>query len=488
MSSAASTVAAPAAAVEHVIGGVELPSADGRILDNVNPWTRGSNGSLSRGGVLEARAAVAAAREAFDEGPWPRMSEKERAAILHRLADLVDAHAAELAVADARDIGRPAHAAQNVDVPRASAMFRFFGDHLALATSDTYPMGSGIHAFAAYRPAGVVLAISPWNLPLMLGAWKIAPALAWGNAVVWKPAEDSPSSATMLARLALEAGLPAGVLNVVQGLGSEVGAALLEADGIDRVAFTGSTATGRVIGRTAGARLIPVSLELGGKGATIVFDDADLELAAATAARAVFHNSGQVCLAGARLIVHRSVQDEFLARLVDHARALVVGDPMQDVTDLGPLASEKQYERVLGYFEQSERDGGRVEIGGPAGGWAFAPTIVTGLQQSSILNREEIFGPVATVAQFETMDEALTLANDTAYGLSSVVITESLARAHSMAAQLRAGTVWVNCYQVRDLRAPFGGGGLSGIGREGGTFSREFYTEPQAVFLATALR
>jgi aminomuconate-semialdehyde/2-hydroxymuconate-6-semialdehyde dehydrogenase len=458
------------------------------VLGNVNPWTRERNGSLARGGAVEARAAVAAARSAFDDGPWPRMSEKERAAILHRLADLVDAHAEQLAEADARDMGRPSRAAQTVDVPRASAMFRFFGDHLALATSETYPMGSATHAFTAYRPAGVVLAISPWNLPLMLGSLRIAPALAWGNTVVWKPAEDSPTSATLLARLALEAGLPDGVLNVVQGLGSEVGAALLEADGIDRVAFTGSTATGRVIGRTAGDRLIPVSLELGGKGATIVFADADIELAAATASRAVFNNSGQVCLAGTRLIVHRSVHDEFLQRLMDHARALVVGDPMQDTTDLGPLASQAQYERVLGYFEQSERDGGHVEIGGPAGGWAFAPTIVTGLQHSSILNHEEVFGPVATVAQFDTMDEALGLANDTAYGLSSVVFTESLARAHTTAAQLRTGTVWVNCYQVRDLRAPFGGGGHSGIGREGGVFSREFFTEPQAVFLATALR
>jgi aminomuconate-semialdehyde/2-hydroxymuconate-6-semialdehyde dehydrogenase len=488
VSSTTSTVVARASVVDHLIGGVELPSADGRVLENVNPWTRESNGSLARGGALEARAAVTAARAAFDDGPWPRMSEKERAEILHRLADLVDAHADELADADARDIGRPAHAARAVDVPRASAMFRFFGDHLTLATSETYPMGAATHAFTAYRPAGVVLAISPWNLPLMLGAWKIAPALAWGNTVVWKPAEDSPTSAALLARLALEAGLPAGALNVVQGLGSEVGEALLHVEGIDRVAFTGSTGTGRIIIRAAGDRLIPVSLELGGKGATIVFADADLELAAATASRAVFNNSGQVCLAGTRMIVHRSVYDEFLQRLIDHARGLVVGDPMQDTTDLGPLASEKQYERVLGYFEQAERDGGRVELGGPAGGWAFAPTIVTGLQQSSILNHEEIFGPVATMAQFETMDEALTLANDTAYGLSSVVFTESLARAHTTAAHLRTGTVWVNCYQVRDLRAPFGGGGHSGIGREGGSFSREFFTEPQAVFLATTLR
>jgi aminomuconate-semialdehyde/2-hydroxymuconate-6-semialdehyde dehydrogenase len=488
MSAGTSSVAAPASAVDHLIGGVERPSADGRVLDNVNPWTRQRNGSVARGGALEATAAVAAARSAYDDGPWPRASEKERAAVLHRLADLVDANAQDLADADARDMGRPSHAVRSSDIPRASAMLRFFGDQLRLATSETYPMGAGTHAFTAYRPAGVVLAITPWNVPFMLGVWKIAPALAWGNTVVWKPAEDSPTSAALLARLALEAGLPEGVLNVVHGLGSEIGPALLEVDGIDRIAFTGSTVTGRFISRTAGERLIPVSLELGGKGATVVFADADLELAAETATRAVFNNSGQVCLAGTRLIVHRSVHDEFLERLIEHARGLVVGDPMDEATDLGPLASEKQYQRVLGYFEQAERDGGRVEIGGPARGWAFAPTIVSGLDQSSVVNQEEVFGPVATVAQFDTLDEALTLANDTAYGLSSVVLTESLALAHTVASRLRTGTVWVNCYQVRDLRAPFGGVGQSGIGREGGNFSREFFTEPQAVFLATALR
>ena len=481
-------MAAPASVVDHLIGGVERPSGDGRVLDNVNPWTRQRNGSVARGGVHEATTAAAAARSAFDDGPWPRASEKERAAVLHRLADLVDANAEHLADADARDMGRPAHAVRSSDIPRASAMLRFFGDHLTLATSETYPMGAGTHAFTAYRPAGVVLAITPWNVPFMLGVWKIAPALAWGNTVVWKPAEDSPTSAALLARLALEAGLPEGVLNVVHGLGSEIGPALLEVDGIDRVAFTGSTVTGRFISRAAGERLIPVSLELGGKGATVVFADADLELAAETAARAVFNNSGQVCLAGTRLIVQRSVHEEFLERLIERARGLVVGDPMDDATDLGPLASQKQYERVLGYFEQAERDGGRVEIGGPAGGWAFAPTIVSGLAPSSVVNQEEVFGPVATIAQFDTLDEALTLANDTAYGLSSVVLTESLARAHTVASCLRTGTVWVNCYQVRDLRAPFGGGGHSGIGREGGNFSREFFTEPQAVFLSTALR
>jgi aminomuconate-semialdehyde/2-hydroxymuconate-6-semialdehyde dehydrogenase len=488
VSSATTSVAVPPSTVQHLIGGSERPSVDGRSLENINPWTREPGGSLARGGAPEAIAAVAAARTAFDEGSWPRMSEKERAAILHRLADLIDAQADDIANADARDMGRPAHAIRAFDVGRASAMFRFFGDHVALATSESYPMGSAIHAFTAYRAAGVVLAISPWNLPFMLGSWKIAPALAWGNTVVWKPAEDSPTSAVLLARLALEAGVPAGVLNVVQGLGTEIGAELLAVDGIDRIAFTGSTATGRLISRTAGDRLIPVSLELGGKGATIVFDDADLELSAATASRAVFNNSGQVCLAGTRVLVHRSVYAEFVERLTEYARRLTVGDPMEADTDLGPLASKKQYERVLGYFKQVEREGGHVATGGPVGGWAFAPTIVTGLDRSSVVNQEEVFGPLATVASFDTTDEALSFANDTAYGLSSVVFTESLARAHAAASRLRTGTVWVNCYQVRDLRAPFGGVGNSGLGREGGNFSRDFYTEPQAVFLDTTMR
>jgi len=442
---------------------------------------------VARGAAADAARAVESARVAFDEGPWPRLSESARAAVLHRLADLMIENTDQLASADAHDMGRPFHAAKAIDVPRAAAMFRFFADHMALSTSETYPMGSEFHAFTAYRPAGVVVAISPWNHPLMLGVWKIAPALAWGNSVVMKPAEDSPTSAYLIAKLALEAGMPPGVLNVVQGLGGEVGSALTNLDGVDRITFTGSTATGRIVNQVAAGRLVPTTLELGGKGASLVFADADIDLAASTTARAIFNNSGQVCLAGTRVLVQEAVQEEFLEKLIAQAKALRVGDPFDDRTDLGPLASKQQYDRVRGYYETAQADGGKVEIGGPAAGWSFAPTVVTGLASTSRVNREEVFGPMATVSTFRDFDDALLQANDTEYGLTSVVFTESTRRAHTVASRLHTGTVWVNCYQVRDLRAPIGGSGSSGIGREGGNFSREFFTEPQAVFLATTM-
>jgi len=472
-------------ALPHLIDGQDREAASGEALDNVDPWTQQRHSTLARGSSADVDAAIESARRAFDDGPWPRMSEPERSAILHRLADLMDRDTAQLAEADARDMGRPLSAAVSVDVPRAAAMFRFFADHLAMSTSETYPMGLDVHAFTAYRPAGVVAAITPWNHPLMLGCWKIAAPLAWGNCVVMKPAEDSPTSAYLIAKLGLEAGLPEGVLNVVQGLGSEAGAALTSSTRIDRVTFTGSTLTGRTVGEAAVRNLVPVTLELGGKGATLVLADADLDLAAATTARAVFNNSGQVCLAGTRVIVHQSVRDAFLERLVTHAKALRVGDPFAEGTDLGPLASRRQFERVSSYFDLVPQEGGRVVTGGPLDGWAFAPTIVTDLDPDGRISQEEVFGPIATVTDFTDLDAAVALANNTQYGLTSVLFTESLKTAHAVSSRLRCGTVWVNCYQVRDLRAPIGGPGKSGIGREGGNFSREFFTEPQAVFMAT---
>lgn len=473
--------------IPHLIGGSERESRDARTLENIDPWTRTAHGSIARGGGVEVDEAIAAARAAFDGGPWPRLSESERARILHRFADVIELHTAELAMADTLDMGRPLKAMEAVDVPRAVAMIRFFADHMAMRTSDTYPMGEGFHAFTAYRPAGVVVAISPWNHPLMLGVWKIAAALAWGNAVVWKPAEDSPTSAYLLGVYAREAGLPAGVLNVVQGTGSEVGSLLTSALGVDRITFTGSTATGRTVAEAAARNLVPTTLELGGKGATIVLDDADIELAAATTARAVFNNSGQVCLAGTRVLVHSSVREEFLGLLREHAARLRVGNPLEAGTDLGPLASEKQFERVQEYFDLAQAEGGEVVLGGPMEGWAFSATIVTDIARGGRVWREEVFGPMATVTSFDDLPEAVSLANDTSYGLTAVVFTESTRRSHAIARSLRTGTVWVNCYQVRDLRAPIGGPGSSGIGREGGDFSREFFTEPQAVIMATSL-
>jgi aminomuconate-semialdehyde/2-hydroxymuconate-6-semialdehyde dehydrogenase len=473
--------------VPHVIDGVARESRDARTLDNIDPWTRSQIGSIAQGGAGEATDAIAAARKAFDQGPWPRMSELERAALLHRFADTMERHSDELAAADTHDMGRPLAAMNAVDVPRSVAMVRFFADHMSMATSETYPMGGAFHSFTAYRPAGVVVAISPWNHPLMLGVWKIAGALAWGNTIVWKPAEDSPTSASLLATYAVEAGIPAGVLNVVQGRGAEIGSVLTSAPGVDRITFTGSTVTGTAVAEAAARNLVPATLELGGKGATLVLADADLDLAASTTARAVFNNTGQVCLAGTRVIVHDSVRDEFTVLLREHAERLRVGDPLDAATDLGPLASQRQFERVRDYYDLALRDGGDVLTGGPLDGWSFAPTIVSGLDRSSRVWREEVFGPMATVVGFDSLDEGVSLANDTTYGLTAVVFTESTRRAHTVASRLRTGTVWVNCYQVRDLRAPIGGPGSSGIGREGGNFSREFFTEPQAVFLATSL-
>ena len=469
--------------VPHVIHGEELGSRDGREFDNVDPWSRQVSGRVALGSPADVEDAVTAARKAFDTSGWPQLSPRERGAVLHRLADLMEAHAEDLARADVTDMGRPIAGVRALDVPRAIENFRFFADSARQATSETYPMGGKHHAYLEYEPAGVVAAITPWNHPLMLGTWKIAAPLAWGNTVVHKPAEDTPTSAHLVGMLALESGMPPGVLNVVQGDGV-AGGALAASPGIDRVTFTGSTAVGRSIAAAVAPHLTPVSLELGGKGATVVFPDADLDAAVDLTARAVFNNSGQVCLSTSRVHVQRSVFTDFVDRLVQKAASLTIGDPMEEATDLGPLASERHAAKVSEYFGLIASEGGEVLTGGPAEGWLFRPVVATGLAPTSRVCQEEIFGPIAVVTPFDDEAEAVRLANQTTYGLSAVVCTRDLARAHRMSRALRAGTVWVNCYQVRDLRAPLGGPGDSGIGREGGLFSREFFTEPKAVVMA----
>lgn len=466
----------------HVIGGEEVASLDGATMASTDPYTQQPWAQVACGGAADADRAVAAARTAFDEGPWPRMGFLERGRLLHRLADLVEAHAVDLALADTRDMGKPFADAVHHDVPRSATNFRFFADHARLATGEALPMDSGHHAYTRFEPTGVVAAIAPWNFPLMLETWKIAPALAWGNTVVLKPAEDTPVSATLLARLALEAGLPPGVLNVVHGYGPDsAGAALTASALVDRITFTGESGTGRAIARAAADHLTPVSLELGGKGANLVFADADLDNAVSWAVRAVFSNAGQVCLAGSRVFVQRAVYDEFVARFVAAAEALRLGDPKDPATQLGPLASEEHFRKVSAYVEALGDRSGKMLTGGVGEGWFVRPTIVVDAPADARVVREEVFGPVVVVAPFETEADAVRLANDTPYGLNAMVFTEDLSRAHRVAAALRAGTVWVNCFFVRDLRAPFGGVGDSGIGREGGSFSREFFTEPKAV-------
>ncbi|MEQ9499827.1 MAG: aldehyde dehydrogenase [Deltaproteobacteria bacterium] len=469
--------------IPHFIGGEARESQE--VFEDIDPWTQKKHEDVALGGQAEVDAAVGSARAAFDEGPWPRMGYAERGVLLHRLADLIEENIESLAAADSRDMGKPMTAMRAKDVPRSAYNFRFFADHARLATADRYPMDSGHHAYCAYDPAGVVAAIAPWNFPLMLETWKVAPALAWGNTVVLKPAEDTPASATLLAELAMKAGFPPGVLNVVHGFGpNSAGEFLTNHSGVNRITFTGESGTGRIIGQAGAKRLVPVSLELGGKGANIVFEDADLDEAVKWSDKAIFTNAGQVCLAGSRLYVQRSVYDAFVERFVASAEKHVVGDPNAEDTTIGPLSSRTHFEKVRGYVD-GLGDDGRLLTGGAMtdGSWAVKPTVIVDPKANARCMREEIFGPVVAITPFDTEDEAVRLANDTPYGLNAMLFTESLRRAHRVSANLRAGTVWVNCFFVRDLRAPFGGVGDSGLGREGGDFSREFFTEPKAVVM-----
>lgn len=453
-------------------------------FDTINPWTQAAWGSVAHSSAADVEAAIGAARRAFDEGPWPRMPVEERSAILHAVADAVDAHAEELALLDTTDMGKPISATRAKDIPRTAGNLRFFADYARLATDERLPMPGGHHAYTTHGPAGVTASISPWNFPVMLASWKIAPALAFGNTVVAKPAEQTPASLPRFAEITTEAGLPPGVLNVVQGFGpDDVGEWMTRDRRVDRITFTGESNTARAIGQAAMSNLVPVSFELGGKGANLVFDDADLDGAVDWSLKAVYTNAGQVCLAGSRLYVQRAVYEEFVARFVERAEAMVCGDPMDAATEIGPLASEEHWRKVSGYLDLAPEEGAKILCGGPGEGWIIKPTVLVGADPDGRVCREEIFGPVVSIAPFDTEEEGIALANDTPYGLNAMLFTENLRRAHRVAGLLRAGTVWVNCFFVRDLRAPFGGTGDSGVGREGGAYSREFFTEPKAVVI-----
>ena len=468
----------------HIIDGEERPSADGATFDVWNPWTQEVFAQAAEGGPEDAARAVASSRRAFDDGPWPRLGRAERAAAIHRLADVMEARADELATLDTTNMGKPFAQAKH-DVGRSVWNFRFFADHQRDHCGEVYPMDTGHHTYSEYGPAGVVAAISPWNFPLMMASWKVAPAIAWGNTCIIKPSEDTPASVTLLGRLAAEAELPPGVINVVNGHGTPAGAALVADDRVDRVTFTGSSGTGKQVMASAASHLAPVSLELGGKGANIVFDDADLDNAVHWAVEAIFRNSGQICLAGSRLFVGSQIYDEFMERFVAAAEALTIGDPFDPATRFSSLASRKHFDKVSSYVDGVALDGGKVLTGGVDrdGRWLVRPTIVTDLPLTAAAYCEEIFGPVCVVNRFDSEDEVVGMANDTRYGLNAMLFTENLSRAHRVASRLRAGTVWVNCFFIRDLRTPFGGVGDSGVGREGGNFSREFFTEPKAVVM-----
>jgi aminomuconate-semialdehyde/2-hydroxymuconate-6-semialdehyde dehydrogenase len=478
--------------VRHFIGGEFVDPLDGRTFSSITPIDNTRLAEVAEGSADDAARAVTAARRAFDEGPWPRMSPAERKRILLRVADRIEARLEELAEWETRDMGKPITEARRKDMPRCATNFRFFADYAEhVATRSFDRPWEGVFTYELREPLGVVAAISPWNFPLMLATWKVAPALAFGCTVVLKPAEQSPITASILAEITAEAGMPAGVFNVVQGFGPDAaGEALTKHPGVDAVTFTGESATGRIIMANAAPTLKKLSFELGGKSANIVFADADLDAAVAGAVQGIFTNQGEVCLAGSRLLVQRPVYEEFLAHFVEAAEAVKVGNPLDPATGMGPLVSREHLDRVLGYVDLAERDGAKLLTGGRrltegdlAEGNYLAPTIFADADNSMRACQEEIFGPVEMVMPFDTTEEAVAVANDSRFGLAGMVWTSDLDTAHRVAREVRTGTMWVNCFFVRDLRAPFGGYKDSGIGREGGDYSYEFFTESKAVVI-----
>ena len=441
--------------------------------------------------TADVDAAVAAAQRAFPA--WAATPEEQRAQCLDRIADLLERDLDALAQLESRDSGKPVKLARALDIPRAIANLRFFAAAITQWASEAHAMDTRAINYTLRQPLGVVACISPWNLPLYLFTWKIAPALAAGNTVVAKPSEITPCTAARLGELAIEAGFPPGVLNIVHGSGLGVGQPLVEHPDIKAISFTGSTKTGAAIATAVAPTFKKLSLEMGGKNPAIVFADADLSDANLdTIVRSGFANQGEICLCGSRLLVQRSIYETFKARYLERVRALTVGDPEDAASDLGALVSKAHFDKVTGCIERARAEGGRILCGGTAvkiagrcaEGWFVAPTVIEGLPNDSATNQEEIFGPVVTLIPFDDDADAVHIANGTGYGLAASLWTSQLQRAHRIAAELEFGIIWINCWLLRDLRTPFGGVKKSGLGREGGVEALRFFTEPKNICIA----
>ena len=473
--------------VLNYIGGERLPAKGGTWLDGSEPATGQVFSRIADSDAQDVEAAVAAAEKALPA--WIALGREGRSNAMLRVAALVERDLELFAKAESRDNGKPVALAREVDIPRAVSNLRFFATAILHWSSEAHMMDDVAVNYTDRQPVGVVGCISPWNLPLYLFTWKIAPALAAGCTVVAKPSEITPLTAHMLAERCIEAGLPPGVLNIVHGLGPKVGAAITAHPRIPAISFTGGTKTGAEIARVAVPMFKKLSLELGGKNPVLVFADCDFDRMIDNTVRSSFRNQGQICLCGSRILIERSLYDRFRDAFVAKAQALRVGDPASDGTDLGAVVSEAHMNKVLGHIATAKEEGGRVLCGGERvildgplkDGWYIAPTVIEGLGPSCRTNQEEIFGPVVTLQPFDTEEEALTLANATPYGLASVLWTNDTQRTHRVARALNSGIVWVNCWMVRDLRTPFGGMKQSGVGREGGTEALRFFTEAKNV-------
>ena len=473
--------------IKNYINGQLIEPVSKTYLDNFNPATGKVYSYIPDSDEKDVELAYAAAKTAFKE--WSITSKEKRSDYLLKIAALIEKHLDKLALAESIDNGKPLKLAKTVDIPRAAANFHFYGTGILHYSSNSHSMEETAINYTLRQPVGVAGCISPWNLPLYLFSWKIAPALAAGCTVVAKPSEITPMTAYLLSEICIEAGLPAGVLNIVHGLGAKVGNAIVSHNDIPLISFTGGTATGKSIASIAAPMFKKLSLELGGKNPNIIFADCDYEKMLATTLNSSFANQGQICLCGSRIFVERKIYDKFKTDFVAKTKELTVGNPLDEKTKVGAIVSKPHQEKILSYVELAKQEGGKILCGGNkinlsgdlSEGYFIEPTIIEGLAFDCRTNQEEIFGPVVTITPFDTEEEALMMANSTKYGLASVLWTQNLTRAHKMANNLHAGIVWINCWLLRDLRTPFGGVKASGVGREGGFEALDFFTEPKNV-------